>query len=61
MQLKKGRGHMSYGYLLIVESRERGLHTTYHSSLTATLEYLDTYCEKYVALPHSITIKRLKN
>lgn len=51
---------MHYGYLLCIESQARGLHTTYHLSLTAALEHLDTYCNTYVALPDSITIKKIK-
>lgn len=52
---------MHYGYLLSIESSTRGLHTTYHLSLASVAEYLDTYCNKYVALPEAITIKRLNN
>jgi hypothetical protein len=51
---------MHYGYLLCIESQARGLHTTYHLSLAAALEHLDTYCNTYVALPDSIIIKKLK-
>ena len=60
MKLKEGSERMHYGYLLAIESQARGLHTSYHLSLTAALEYLDNYCNTYVTLPDSITIKKLK-